>query len=379
MKILIAGAGIGGLALAALLRQRGIVPELVDRAPNFNHAGYMLGLYPLGSRVLIGLGLRDRFLESSARYTTYTICNGHGEPIHEYDLSGALAHFGYSGGLMRGELLEMLRSKCEDVPLTFNRALTGFEDRGEKVAVQFSDGTTGDYDVVIGADGIHSKTRRQLLGDVPEHETGWGCWVWMMPRGTRSPDAVTEYWGTSRLLGVYPVRNALGIVAAAPSRHIAPEIVGKDGRQVREFFAPIGDKVADVLAALPDSTENLFYWRLNDVRSTTWCKGRVALLGDAACAFLPTAGVGASMALESAAVMADELSRTDAVYAPRALELYAKRRQRRAEHAQDDSRHLASMMTIERLPLAWGRDQLLKLYTLEMLVKNIAKSLAEPI
>lgn len=379
MKILIAGAGISGMALAALLRQRGIVPELVDRAPNFDHAGYMLGLYPLGSRVLIGLGLRDRFLATSARYATYTICNGHGEPIHRYELAPALDAFGYTGGLMRGELLQMLRAKCEDVPLTFNRALTGFEERGDKVAVQFSDGATGEYDVVIGADGIHSKTRKQLVGAIPDHETGWGCWVWLMPPGARALDAVTEYWGTSRLLGVYPVRDRLGVVGAAPSKHLAPEVIGTDGRKVRDYFGTIGPAVADILTALPGTTEGLFYWRLNDVRAATWHQGRVALMGDSACAFLPTAGVGASMALESAAVMADELSRTDARFAPQALGLYAKRRQRRAEHAQDDSRKLASMMTIEHLPLAWGRDQLLKLYTLEMLVKNIAASFAEPI
>lgn len=75
------------------------------------------------------------------------------------------------------------------------------------------------------------------------------------------------------------------------------------------------------------------------------------------------------MALESAAVMAGGLTRTDARDAPRALELHAKR-------APDDSRRLAAMMTVGHLPLAWGRDPLLQLCTLEMLVKNIARSFA---
>ncbi len=102
-------------------------------------------------------------------------------------------------------------------------------------------------------------------------------------------------------------------------------------------------------------------------------------MGDAACAFLPTAGVGASMALESAAVLADELSRTDAKFVTGALDHYEKRRKKRAEAFQQDSRKLASMMTVESLPMAWGRDQAMKLYTLDMLAKNIFKSLADPI
>lgn len=379
MKILIAGAGIGGLALAALLRQRNIDCEIAERAPDLSHAGYMLGLYPLGTRTLLGLGLRDRFLDVSERYTTYTICNGHGEAIHTYNLAEALEPFGYMGGLMRKELLDMLRSKCEDVPITFDKPLVGFQQRGDCVTAQFGDGSEATYDALIGADGIHSKTRQFLSGAQPDHETGWGCWVWMLKSPERPPDQCTEYWGAGRLIGVYPVRGAFGVVAAGPSRFIGPEAVGDDGVMLRAYFSEMGSSVADILGALPETLDGLFYWRLNDVRSEMWTDGRVALLGDSACAFLPTAGVGASMALESASVMADELSRTDAKYLPHALGLYEKRRRRRAEAAQDDSRKLASMMTIESLPLAWGRDQLLKLYTLEMLVKNIARSFAEPI
>ena len=71
----------------------------------------------------------------------------------------------------------------------------------------------------------------------------------------------------------------------------------------------------------------MFLWRMSDVRARSWVQGRVALVGDAVAAFLPTAGVGASMALESAAVLADELSHTDAVHLPNALDPYYNRRQ----------------------------------------------------
>ena len=148
---------------------------------------------------------------------------------------------------------------------------------------------------------------------------------------------------------------------------------------MKAHFSALGPTVADLLAALPDDLGDTFWWNLSDIRGKDWVKGRVALLGDAACAFLPTAGVGASMALESAAVLDDELGRTDARFLTGALARYEARRKARAETFQDDSRRLASMMMIESVELSWGRDQLMKFYTLDMLAKNIAQSLAKPI
>lgn len=379
MKILIAGAGIGGMALAALLRQRGIMAELYERAPNFDHSGYMLGLYPIGSRILHGLGLMEDFLKTCERMATYTICNGHGEKIHSYELGAMLDQYGCSGGIMRGELLALLRSKCGDVPLHFGTQLEDFEDRGTEVVARFSDGSEKTADLLVGADGIHSAARRKLFGEHPDHDTGWGCWVWILRNTTRVPTAVTEYWGAGRLIGAYPIKGGLGIVGAGPSKAIGPEAIQRNGRKAREYFGSFGESTADIVAALPDDLTDIFWWKLSDYRSTQWVKGRVALMGDSACAFLPTAGVGASMALESAAVLNDELSRTDARFLPGALNHYEKRRKRRAEAFQEDSRKLASMMMLESLPMAWGRDQLMKFYTLEMLAKTIAKSLGDPI
>lgn len=379
MKILIVGAGIGGMALAALLRQRGIAAEIYERAPNFEHSGYMLGLYPIGTRVLNGLGLLEDFLETSERMVSYTICNGHGEHIHTYELGAMLDQFGYSGGIMRGELLALLRSKYRDVPLHFNTRLEDFEDHGSEVVARFSDGTEKTADLLVGADGIHSAVRKRLLGQQPDHDTGWGCWVWIIRDTKRVPTAVTEYWGTGRLMGAYPIKGGLGIIGAGPAKVIGPDAIHRNGKRAREFFGAFGENVADIVAALPDDLSDVFWWKLSDYRSTKWVDGRVALMGDSACAFLPTAGVGASMALESAAVLNEELSRTDARFLPRALQYYEKRRKRRAEAFQDDSRKLASMMMLDSLPMAWGRDQLMRFYTLEMLAKNIAKSLDEPI
>lgn len=379
MRIIIAGAGVGGMALAALLRKRGVKAEMYERAESLEQSGYMISLYPVGSRIFHGLGLMEDFLKASARMDAYTVYNGHGEEIHTYDIGGALAKFGYTGTILRGELLKLLRSQCEDVPLKFGTRVEGFEDKGDEVEVYLSNGTTRRCDVLVGADGIHSSIRTKLFGATPDEETGWGCWVWVMQGLKRPPGEIREYWGSGRLVGTYPVKDGWGVIGAGPADEIGPVTVGHDGRRVREYLATFGEAVEDLLPGIPDDVSKLFWWKLADHRAEEWVRGRVALMGDSACAFLPTAGVGASMALESAAVLDDELGRTDAKFAEGALAHYEQRRKKRAEAFQNDSRSLASMMTVNSLPMAWGRDQLMKLYTLDMLVKNIFKSLADPI
>jgi len=340
MNILIVGAGIGGLGLAALLRQRGIGCEIVERARNLQHAGYMLALYPMGNRVLHGLGKFEEFVKRSSPFNTYEVHNGQGDLLHKFDVSKISDEFGYTGQILRKDLLDILRAAAPDVPLRLGNGLEHLEQGDRRVNVRFSDGTTGVYDAVIGADGIHSKTRRIIFGEEPDHETGWGLWVWWTNVGIPQ-DTVREYWGKGRFVGVYPTPFAVGAVAAGPKRLLSPESTGGNGMRVRELFSSLAGGAAEVMNSFPANTDGLFFWDLSDYRSHRWTSGRVALLGDASCAFLPTAGVGASMALESAAVMADELSRTNSRFVAKAFSLYEKRRRRRAELAQDDSRKLA--------------------------------------
>jgi len=378
MNILIVGAGIGGMALAALLRQRGIACSLVDRAESFGGAGYVLALYPMGSRVLHGLGVFPEFRRRSSPFNTYEVHNGHGELLHRFDMAGMVRESGYTGQILRRDLVEILRSAAPDVPLRTGLGLEHLEQKDGRVHVRFTDGSVGEYDAVVGADGIHSRTRRILFGSEPDHETGWGLWLWWT-KSEISRDTIREYWGKGRFVGLYPTPSMVGAVAAGPRRLLAPEVVDGNGLKVREVFSAMGGGAADVMSTFPATTEDLFFWNLNDFRSHRWASGRIALLGDAACAFLPTAGVGASMALESAAVMADELTRTDTEFLPRAFALYEKRRKHRAEMAQDDSRKLAIWMSAESAPLVWTRDQFMKLATIESFAKNIATSLTEPI
>lgn len=379
MRVLIVGAGIGGLTLAALLRRWNVAPDVIDRAPNFDHAGYMLGLYPLGSRILHGLGAFDAFVTASEPMDHYALANGRGEVIQRYDLGVITDRFGPIRQLSRGELLTLLAAAAGHPPVRMGVNIEAIEQRDNEVLARTSDGEARRYDLVVGADGIHSAVRRQVFGDSTPFDTGWGGWVWWADHALVPHDTVTEYWGAGRFLGVYPTRNRIGVVACGPIKDMDP--LDRAGRRERilHHFAALEGKAGAILHSLPGDDAELFFWPLADQRAASWVRGRVVLLGDAAAAFLPTAGIGASMAMESAAVLADELSRSDAAHLDPPLAFYETRRRKRVEAAQNDSRHMARMMFIESVPLAWGRDQALKFYSLEQLVKQIAKIFDQPI
>lgn len=378
MRILIVGAGIGGMTLAALLDRRGVRATVIDRAPSTSHAGYMLGLYALGHRVLYGLGLHEQFAAASVECKHYASYDDHGDRIAQWSLDPISGRYGPLLSCTRPQLVELLRGGMGGSVVRFGTHPTAILPEGEQVRVTLSDGAEEVYDLVVGADGIGSSVRRLVFGEQPRTDTGWGGWVWWAPTDRCPPDTFVEFWGAGRFVGGYPTKDGVGVFAGAPVADGFADVAGRRER-LRARFAGMGPLAGSWLDAVPDDSAEIFFWHLADVRSAEWVKGRVVLLGDAAAGFLPTAGVGASMAMESAAVLADELSRTDARYAEHALALYVKRRRRRVEAIQDDSRRLARLMFVSSAPIAAIRNHVSAYMSLEMAMGAITRAFEEPI
>jgi FAD-dependent urate hydroxylase len=379
MRILVIGAGIGGLAFAALARRREVEFQLIDRAGEEEPSGYAISLYPTGARVLHGLGVYDAFVKRSAEFRFYDVHDGRGTLLHRFDMRPISDRHGKIGQIARGDLIALLRSAAPEIPLRRNLTVTEIRQQDGRVWTRFSDGSEDEWDAVIAADGMRSKTRDFLFEFQPRHETGWGMWVWWTDVGGLAGDTVSEYWGVGRFAGVYPTRERVAACLAGPRALLNPHVVDGKGSRVRELFTGLEGRAAALVETFPDNTEGLFYRDLSDHRSREWFRGRVALLGDAACSFLPTAGIGASMALESAAVLADELSRTNARFLPRAFALYEKRRKGRSEKEQDESHNLAAWLSTSSAALAWTRDQFLRFASANSLAASVARSLEEPI
>jgi 2-polyprenyl-6-methoxyphenol hydroxylase-like FAD-dependent oxidoreductase len=244
-------------------------------------------------------------------------------------------------------------------------AVERFAQSDAGVDVTFNDGSQATFDLVIGADGIHSQTRAQLLekSEYEMFDSGWGTWVVWTKQPLAPAGTVREFWGVGNFLGIYPVKDELMICLGGPKRIALDQTLGSPADRARKLFSAMDPAIAEPVLSELRNTANPFFWDLHDYRSKAWYRGRVVLVGDAAAGFLPTAGIGASMAMNGAASLADELGRTDAKYLGSALKAYEQRQKARTEKAQSISRELGKFMLVDSKPLGWLRDEFSKVYT----------------
>jgi salicylate hydroxylase len=361
LRILVVGAGIAGVSVAQLLRRVGRHPVLVERSREAAGAGYMLGLLPLADPVIEALGVRGAYLEASAAFDRYRLRGRAGRELRVDDFRAVLHDSGSYRGISRCELLEVL--SAHGAPTAFDTTVTGLASLAESakaVAVTFRSAgqrLEADFDLVVLADGMHSATRGLVLGDreVASLDTGWSGWVaWGAPDD--EPDLGEEVWGAGFLVGSYPVRGKLGVIAAGPTSELRDRRRFVEGIR-RRLTSDAGARLARALEAVEDA-DDAYCWPMVDCRCDRWRHGRAVLLGDAAAGFLPTAGVGAGMAMESAGVLARLLLDADAQTWPKALDAYQATQRRRVQIAQDTSRRLARLTFSRSRLLAAIRDRI---------------------
>lgn len=371
LRILIVGGGIAGLTLAALLRQRGFHPEIVEKAEDYGGVGYVIGLWPAGSSVLKGLGLFRVFVAAGQEFTDYTVADGQGNVLHHYDFRALGARSGPAYLLQRSALVAILRQGIGDTSLRFGTTVVALDENGGELRAAFDDGSVGVYDLVVGADGIHSQVRRLIFGDAPleyQHMTSWAFWI---DPALAARTEVTEYWGAGRFFGVYPAKDALCCFVVAAARANQPDPVAQRIDRIRATFKPLGGVVPRVLADLPDP-QDIWHDDFYDLKLPQWRRGRIVLIGDAGAAILPTAGIGASMAMESAAALADELSRADSLFLEHSLERFIARRRARVDRVQKESRTLARYALVDHPLAAKARDLIVRSYSQRRMERRMA-------
>ena len=373
LNILIVGAGVAGLTCAGLLSKNGVNYQIIEKEPeqNFNKSGYMLGLLPLGGRVLNALDARELYFEHSIQMEHYEIHHADGTLIKDYPLDFINEKYGSYRGISRTDLIDILLKQIRE-SIRFDTTIQKLSQLSDGVDVVFSDDNTGNFDVVIVADGLHSKTRDLVLSpnEFSYYDTGWGGWVaWL----NEKPNSVyKEYWGTGSFLGLYPVKDKIGIFLGGAVKHIKNKGLLDFRDRVLQLLSSDFNLPRKALKTF-DNERNPFFWEFHDCRSEIWHKKNIVLLGDAATGFLPTAGVGASMAMDSAAALVDEITRMDKTHIKYGLRLFTHRQKKRVEKAQKDSRELGKMMFVDSSILTSIRNTMLPFYSLQRMLSDLSK------
>jgi 6-hydroxynicotinate 3-monooxygenase len=348
-RIAIVGAGLGGIVAGALLQQRGHIVRLYEQASTFTRLGAGLALGPNVMKILRAIDVEDRLLNTGLRPCKWVSRQWDtGHVMFEYPLrEAAEARFGATYLLIhRGDFHEALTTALRPGTIEFGKRLKALRQRGDVVHLDFEDGSAVEVDVMIGADGINSKTREVLLGPELPVYSGYVAHRSIIPTrliGNIMPADLTKWWsdaahGDAHVIVYFLDRDykEMYIVTSVPEPrwNSGTNFVEADLDQLRAAFVGFHPEVQRLLQVCPRATK----WPLYDRPPLPlWSEGRIALLGDACHPMKPHMGQGAAMAIEDAAILVRCLELCGDDYAA-AFKLYETSRKDRTSLVQEHSR-----------------------------------------
>ncbi len=353
IKVIVVGAGIGGLTAAVALRKVGVDVEVYERAGELRTAGTGLSIMSNALSALGTLGIDLELDKRGRAIETFQFLTHDARPIRTLPLKEVGDRLGTpSVNIHRADLQQALLEKLGRPPVGLAAAATGFEATADGVRVVFEDDREARGDVLVGADGFHSVIRRQLAGPEQPREPGYVCWLAVVPFGHErlTEGSVRHYWGPGQRFGLIDIGH--GRVYWWGTKNMpAPAARGWNGGkdEIAQAYTGWADEVCEAIRTTPaeaivsvPAQDRPFLGR--------WGAGPVTLLGDAAHPMLTSLGQGAGTAVEDAVVLADSL--VGAADLPQALRRYESRRRGRARRMVRTSRILSLVEQFERpLPM----------------------------
>ncbi|KMO39602.1 FAD-binding monooxygenase [Methylobacterium variabile] len=337
-RILITGASIAGNTAAWWLGRAGLDVTVVERAPAFRDGGQNVDVRGIGRAVLREMGLERAALARGTGEEGTAWVDAEGRAAARF-MTDALGPDGPTAELeiLRGDLARLLHEAARDrAAFRFGDSVARIDADGEAARVTFASGATEPYDAVIVAEGVGSATRERVFPG--ENDPRWmdlTIAYFTIPR-TAGDDRLWRWYNApgGRSVSLRPDRHGTTRAMLSIQQRLGGEEAWDAGRQkafLRARFADAGWETPRVLAALDDAND-VYFDVLRQVRMPRWSRGRVVLTGDAAWCATPLAGIGATLAITGARVLAGELARSGDV--PAALAAYERAMRPMVEQAQ---------------------------------------------
>jgi salicylate hydroxylase len=361
-RVAIIGGGIGGLTAANALSRAGIEVAVYEAAAELREIGAGVALHPNAMKVLRAIGVEDGVRAVAGRSQWQVLRNWKtGRVIGRTSRRQQAASFGIEGATVhRADLLDVLADALPAGTVTLGKRCTQVRTDGEVAAARFADGSEIEADVIVGADGIHSRVRASLFGPDDPRFTGKICYRSVVPavavRGARPPSDSAQWLGPHGTIVLYPMRgeelvNVVCHYDDAGYRH--ESWITECGREeVLGRYAGWHESLLRLFAA----AGTWYKWALYDRDPIPrWTRGRVTVLGDAAHPMLPYLGQGACQAIEDGAVLATALS-AEAADPLAGLDRYERTRRPRASRVVLTARERGLSNHLTSPWAAWRRD-----------------------
>jgi len=372
---IVVGAGIGGLAAAIGLKRAGCTVEVYERARELKAVGAGITIQPNAVLALRHLGVGEEIVRAGqVLKPTAGLARADGTVLSQLDAAEGERLIAEVGapivGIHRATLHDVMVAALGREHLRLGHTAEGYELTDSSVKVRFHGGEVREAELVVGADGIRSACRRQLLGDGEPTYAGYFCWRGISPtRGELPQGWGGEVWGAGRRFGGCTVdggRLYWFAVAQGPPGGEDPK--GSARAAVLKHFEDFVPMFRDVIAATPE--EAIIRSDIADRPTVTkWGEGRLTLLGDAAHPMTPNLGQGACQAIEDALVLATGIARGSDVAA--ALRAYEAERQRRANAVVEAARRFGAIGQWSNGAARWARDTLVRLTPASVLRKQL--------
>ncbi|KPI34420.1 uncharacterized protein AB675_3888 [Cyphellophora attinorum] len=341
MKVLIVGAGVAGNALAVWLSRLGHYVTVVEHFPTFRTSGLQIDLRGPGIEVLKRMGLESAFRSKMAPEQGIRIVDSKGRVWGSFPVNKSgkgLQSFTTDWEIMRGDLVRLLREAClESVTFKFGVTASAFEESSEGINVKLSDGTSSTYDLVVGADGVHSRVRKLMLAkqdaiEDPLHPIAGGSVVayFTSPSALQPGEGfnATGYLSTGKR-GIMTRRSSPDFIQVYIGGQPDPKVFSgltrgdteAEKRAMAEFMHGAGWRTEELIGAMMTS-EDFYCERIALVQMKRWSAGRIVLLGDAGYCPSVNTGMGTTCALVGAYILAGELAIVDDCGVDRALQSY---------------------------------------------------------
>ena len=316
-SVLISGASVAGPTLAYWLRRHGFRPTVVERAPVLRKGlgGHAVDLFGAAVDVAEWMGVLPAVLAARTKTEVMTFVRP-GKPPVDVDLRRLVATISDRHvEIMRGELASILYDATrDDVEYVFGDSIAALTDTDAGVRVTFEHGPPRTFDLVVGADGLHSVVRRLVFGDEAGYRRYIGGYlaVYTVPNHLRLSGRMLTYLAPGRLSGMYPVwqtgaARATFLFRRAEEFRYDHRDVARQKQLLRETFAGDGWEVPRLLHELDDS-EDFYFDSISQIVMDTWSRGRVTLVGDAGYSPGPAVGGGTAGAVIGAYLLAGELN-----------------------------------------------------------------------
>ncbi|MBO9580445.1 MAG: FAD-dependent oxidoreductase [Sphingobium sp.] len=315
LRVLIIGAGIGGLTSAVALRRKGFQVDMIEKDPEWNVYGVGIIQQANVVRAMAQLDLLEGYLDSAFGFDFVEVFAPTGQCVARVPVQKLDDRYPANVGISRRTLHEFLGESAKKAGATIRLGITAdaIHDDGNEVSVRFSDGSEGAYDIVIGADGVYSKTRSQIFPDAPKPQfVGQSVWRYNFEKPA-DVDCLRSYEGSIGI-GLVPLADTLMymfVTTPEPGNPRYPREGLAQAMRAKLADAPPG--IREYVGQITDDDEVVYKPLERIFVEGRWHKGRVVLIGDAVHATTPHLGQGAGMAIEDSVVLAETLEHETSV------------------------------------------------------------------